>query len=74
MPCRTVLPYFERAASRAEGRVRLGIVDVDREPDLAQRYAVQGLPTLLFLRGGAEVMRRVGLIPEDKLTALVDGL
>jgi thioredoxin 1 len=74
IPCRTVLPYFEQAAASREGRAFLRTVNVDENPGLARRYAVVGLPTLLLFRGGAEVGRRVGLIPEERLTAILDGL
>jgi thioredoxin 1 len=74
VPCRTVLPFFEAAAGAYEGRVVLGTVDVDANQRLARRYAVVGLPTLLVFRGGQEVVRRVGLLPEEKLEAILSGL
>ena len=41
--------------------MRVALVDHEASPGLARRYAILGLPTLLLLKGGAEVQRRVGL-------------
>jgi thioredoxin 1 len=74
IPCRTVLPYFEAAAAGHEGHVRLGTVNVDENQRLARRYAVVGLPTLLVFRDGQEVVRRVGLVSEEKLAEILADL
>jgi len=40
-------------------------VDVDEAPDLAQKFGVQSIPTLILVKNGQEVKRSVGFIPED---------
>jgi thioredoxin 1 len=72
VPCRTVLPYYDHAAAAHEGRVRLATVNVDENELLTRRYGVVGLPTLLVFREGKEIVRRVGLIGEEKLYGILD--
>ena len=68
-PCRTVTPVLDQLAVDLAGRCKLVKVDVDEAPATAARFGVRGVPTLLVLRGGAEVARRVGAAPEGELRA-----
>jgi thioredoxin 2 len=72
-PCKAMAPAFEQAAAQLEPRMRLGKVDVDREPELAGRFAVQSIPTLALIRGGREVARRTGAIPGPELIRWAEG-
>jgi thioredoxin 2 len=77
-PCRAMAPIFEQAATELEPEVRLVKVDSDAAPELLQRFAIQGIPTLLVVHRGREIARRSGLIPLPQLLALarqhVDGV
>jgi thioredoxin 2 len=64
-------PAFERAAAELEPFVRSAKVDVDAEPDLAARFAVQGIPLLVLLRAGREVARRTGAVPAGEIVRWV---
>jgi thioredoxin 2 len=66
-PCRMVSPLLERLARDYAGRMKLVKLDVDGAPDIAARYAVQGIPLLVVLRDGREVDRLVGAAPEPRL-------
>lgn len=70
-PCRMVAPAVERAADELAGRLKVVKVDVDRAPGVSARFGVRGVPTLLVLRGGAEVARQVGAQPADALVGWV---
>ena len=72
-PCRTVSPTLERLAREYAGRVKLVKVDVDQAPALARRFGVQGIPTLLVLRGDRVVARQTGAPPEPALRAWLEG-
>jgi thiol-disulfide isomerase/thioredoxin len=48
-PCLLMAPHFEEAAKELEGKVRFCKIDTDKEPDMAARLNVMGLPTLMFL-------------------------
>ncbi len=71
VPSHNLAATLEAAAARFDGRLRVGRVDVDTNPELTRRYDVQGLPTLLLLESGRETLRRVGLVPRDDLLALL---
>jgi thioredoxin 2 len=71
-PCRAVSPALEKLARSHAGRVKLVKVNVDTSPTLSQRFMVQGIPTLLLLRGGDVVARQTGAAPEPTLRAWLD--
>jgi thioredoxin 1 len=74
MPCRAIAPALERLAVEFSEKVTFAKVDTDENPEYAQRYGVQGIPTLLFLRKGKEVNRIVGTLPETALREAVRDL
>jgi len=74
-PCRMVSPALESLAREFAGRVKLVKVNVDESPRLAQRFGVQGIPTLLVMRGAEVVARQTGAAGEPALrTWLQDAL
>ena len=72
-PCRRLAPTIDALAADYQGR-RLTVtkVDVDANPDLAQRYGVQSIPTLILFRDGRAVDKRLGALPKDDLQHFVD--
>jgi len=60
-PCRAIAPVFARAAAELEPRARFIKIDVDANPDLAQRYRVQGIPALFCFSGGKVAAQQAGL-------------
>jgi thioredoxin 2 len=66
-PCRMVSPALEHLAGEMAGRVKLVKVNVDESPKLAERFSVQGIPTMLVMRGGEVVSRQTGAAPESAL-------
>jgi thioredoxin 2 len=59
-PCRTMAPEFERAARELEPRLRLVKVNIDEEPEVARRFGVQSIPTILLVLHGRELGRIAG--------------
>ncbi|MGH7381817.1 MAG: thioredoxin [Candidatus Methylomirabilales bacterium] len=74
-PCRMIAPVIEELAADLEGRATVAKVDVDRNPQVAARYDIRSIPTLLFFKGGEVVDRVIGVAPKkvlaDKLTFLL---
>ena len=68
-PCRMMTPNFEMAAPRLEPRVRLGKLDTEAEPVIAQRYGIRGIPSMVMIAQGREVARTSGAMPT---AAIVD--
>jgi thioredoxin 2 len=66
-PCRVVAPGVEQAAQELAGRLKAVKVNVDEAPRVAERFGVQGIPTLLILRQGREIARQVGAVPPPAL-------
>lgn len=69
-PCRALSPLVERVAERFES-VTVGSVDVDDWPELASRFGVRGMPTLVVFEFGHETARHIGLTNEKGIVALL---
>ena len=67
MPCRMLAPTIEEIAEDFEGQVIVGKVNVDDDPDLARKYRVASIPTLIVFENGAEVRRSVGVISREDI-------
>jgi thioredoxin 2 len=61
-PCKAMAPQFEKAASLLEPRVRLAKVNADDEQELASRFGIRGIPTIILLHHGKEIARQSGLL------------
>ncbi len=59
-PCRMMAPAYEQAAARLEPRVRLAKLDTEAAPEVAARFGIRGIPTVIAFRGGREVGRQSG--------------
>ena len=71
-PCRMLAPLVDQLAGDYEGRVLVGKVNVDEEPDLARRFGVMSIPTVVVLKNGQEVDRLVGVRPAPAFKAALD--
>ena len=72
-PCRMLAPVLERLSAEFNGRAQIVKVNVDSEPELAEHYSVEAIPTLLFIVDGEPVGRTAGMLPEAVLRqALTD--
>jgi len=74
-PCLALGPTIEQLADEYQGRVKVGKLNVDENPAVAQRFGIRSIPTLLVFEGGQVVDQSVGLVPkqalEEKLNARV---
>lgn len=74
-PCKRLAPIIEALAEEYDGRAIVGKCDVEEDEDLAMRFGVRNIPTIVFLKDGQEVDRSVGLVPrpalEEKINALL---
>ena len=68
-PCRMIAPVLDDLASRHAGELKVVKVDVDQEPDLAERFHARAIPLLVVLRDGHEVDRIAGALPRRALEA-----
>jgi thioredoxin 2 len=68
-PCHAMAPVFEQATKELEPDVRLAKVETDANQQLAQRFGVRSIPTLLLVRRGREIARTTGAMPLQQLIA-----
>jgi thioredoxin 2 len=66
-PCRTMAPHFERAAAALAPRVRFAKLDTEAAQDVAARYGIRSIPTVIAFRNGREVARRSGAMDARSL-------
>jgi len=71
-PCRMLGPVIEDLAAKYEGKVVVGKVNVDEQQALAIRYGVMSIPTVIFLKDGKEIDRKVGVMPPAEFTKVLD--
>jgi thioredoxin 2 len=65
-------PAYEEAAARLEPRARLAKLDTDAEPEIAGRYGIRGIPTLIAFKNGREVARQSGAMDVGRIVAWVE--
>jgi thioredoxin 1 len=66
-PCKMLAPLLEQLASEMTGQVKFAKLDVDDVPEIASRYGLTGVPTLMLFRGGQRVDQMVGMAPPATL-------
>ena len=74
-PCKMVGPFIEQLAAEYEGKAAIGKIDIEENDDLATKYAIRNIPTVLFFKNGEVVDKMVGAAPktayEEKLKSLL---
>ena len=70
-PCRMLHPILEEVAKEADGKYKVVSVDVDNNQELAMKYQVSGIPTVIVFKDGEVAQRSVGLAPKDRILAML---
>ena len=73
-PCRMIAPIVEEMAAEYDGKAIIGKVDVDSNPNVAMKYGIRNIPTVLFVKDGSVVDKQVGAAPKSAFTAKLDAL
>ncbi len=71
-PCHAMAPTVDSLASDYEGRAAVGKLNVDENPQTAERFGIRSIPTLLLFKNGKVVGSAVGVVDKARLTALVE--
>jgi len=71
-PCKRLAPTVDALAADYAGKVTIGKLNVDDNPNTAFRFQVRGIPTLLLFKGGQVVESVVGLVQKDDLKKVID--
>ena len=70
-PCKAIAPLVGQVADEYEGKVKVGTIDIDASPGIAQRFGIKGVPTLFVFKGGEVVGKMVGAAPKKNIADLV---
>ena len=71
-PCRQIAPMIQELSEENAGAVKIGKVNIDENPQAAQEYGVNSIPTLMLFKGGEVVERFVGVQPKTRLQEALD--
>ena len=73
-PCRMIGPIVEKLSEEFKGKLKFCKVNVDENQQLAQKYKVMSIPTLIFFKNGQLIEQSMGAVPEKTLRSKVQGL
>lgn len=71
-PCKMMAPILQQVKEKVGDAVTILKVDVDKNPQAAQSFQIQGVPTLILFRKGQPVWRQSGVIPADQLQHVLE--
>ncbi|MDR3054825.1 MAG: thioredoxin [Zoogloeaceae bacterium] len=71
-PCKMMMPAVEAVAAEYAGKLKVVKVNIDEEGDLAARYNIRGIPTLMLFKNGSIEETKVGAISKSQIIAMID--
>ncbi|MDH5201940.1 MAG: thioredoxin [Nitrospirota bacterium] len=73
-PCRIVAPTVEELAKEYTGKITVMKLNTDENPDIASKYNIMGIPTLMFFKAGRKLDQIVGAVPKQQLKEKIESL
>lgn len=71
-PCKMIAPFVQEIADEYQGKVKVGKLDVDNNPQVSMTYGIRSIPTLLIFKGGKIVDQIVGAVPKKTITSKIE--
>lgn len=71
-PCRVIQPILEEVAKEVEGKAQIVKLDIDDSPELAAKFKVKSIPTMIVIKSGEVIKTQIGSVPKDKILALFE--
>lgn len=71
-PCMALGPVIEQIADEYKGKIKVGKVNVDEQPELASAFRVENIPLLVVVKDGLPVKQSVGLCPKEEILKMID--
>jgi thioredoxin 1 len=71
-PCRMIAPTVEELAKEYGDKLKVVKLNTDENPDIASRYKIMGIPTIMFFKNGETVDQVVGAVPKPQLKSKID--
>ena len=73
-PCQTAGPVIEELAKEHEGKIKVGKLNVDENPQIGQKYGILSIPTVIIFKNGEEVKRQVGFVGKEGYINLISNI
>lgn len=70
-PCKTMVPILKEVKQRLKDKVSIIKIDVDKNPSVAAKYQVRGVPTLILFKQGKSVWQQSGVVPATQLVQII---
>jgi len=71
-PCKMIAPILDALADEYAGKLKIGKINIDDNPDTPARFGVRGIPTLMLFKDGDMVATKVGALSKSQLAAFLD--
>ncbi|MCS7171784.1 MAG: thioredoxin [Aquificaceae bacterium] len=71
-PCRIIAPIIEELATEMSERVKFGKLNTDENPNIAMRYGIRAIPTIMLFKNGDVVDTRIGVQPKEALRQMIN--
>ena len=71
-PCKMITPFLEEISEEMEDEVKICKLDIDESIDIAQKYGVISIPTLIMFRDGKAVAKNVGALPKPEIEEFIN--
>jgi len=71
-PCRMISPTVEELAKEYSGKIKVLKLNTDENSEIASRYKIMGIPTIMFFKDGNKLDQIVGVVPKQHLKAKID--
>lgn len=72
-PCKMIAPILEELAPNYLGKIKIGKLNVDENPNTPAKYGIRGIPTLILFKDGKALETKVGALSKSQLEAFLDG-
>ena len=72
-PCKMMAPVIEEIAQEYEGKVKVGKLNVDDNPEISEQFDIMSIPTLIFFKDGQPANRSTGVIAKEKIVEILNG-
>lgn len=73
-PCKSIAPVLEELSTEYSGKIKIFKLNVDENPRTPSEFKVRGIPYLVFFKGGQMVDSKVGAVPKEQITEVIDKL